>query len=311
MANFLKVDDFGGYDESRSIQVLKVGQTTSFYVSDVPADTSIHTDDPTVAVVISVNDVTAAAAKTMKLPNSSPIHKVTIRGESPGSAQLATDPPLSTDRGINFVVVGNNDRRRADGASVDPDFKKELDGLSLKQAAIRVAEDQRNSSIGRGSSGGGLYGVDPGVNWCGAWAFWCYKVASAIKDKANPLGTSKDILLSPQKAISWAISSPLATVLRYKGPAPMDFSKKQADYFDVDAAHPIEPGDICMLRDDTNWKHVDMVYEAPTGDTFRTIDGNQGLPSMKIVTRSLGEKLTAGPWKDDYKHAFVTLKLPF
>lgn len=84
-------------------------------------------------------------------------------------------------------------------------------------------------------------------------------MAANIQGQANPLDPDDDVVLSPQKAIEWALANPTrATVLRYQGLALYTWSKviPPAHRIMLDAAPGINlfPGDVCLVRNET--KHV-------------------------------------------------------
>jgi len=256
--------------------------------------------------------------------------KVTLKGVAPGTTNLVAEDswvPGNSER-LKLVVAADKDFRLINDAGIcsnDPDIRKllttDLTGglLGIKDVAVRIAEDQMNSKLGRAANGGtNRYSKltnDDGkpIDWCGAFAFWCYKKASELLPATNPLGDNVDNMLSPQKAITWATLNPdRANVIGYSGPGILVDDKKGSrmkratqnglsTIIDLDTSFDtVTTGDICLLRDDKNWRHVSLVYEAPAwGDDFQTIDGNQGSPSISIVSRTQSQ-LQVG-----YQYVFI------
>jgi hypothetical protein len=171
-----------------------------------------------------------------------------------------------------------------------------------------VAEDEMNSAVSL-TTGFGVYDVDPSYDWCGAFAHSCWKLADAIKRVDSPFGTENDKLLSPQKAISWAMrdDSP-SQLLRYQGYNPFLGGSVLQEYRDIGYnGYNLERGDIVLLRKGqaNGWKHVCMVYSWD-GASLTTIDGNQGWPrSIKTVPRDINEKLSDGSYSLVFVHPFV------
>lgn len=251
------------------------------------------------------------------------MRKLVIKGVAGGSTLLTGKLPDGRHwvKPVNIRVVDNAEYRQCAGpAEITAELRQELQQIGLRAAVLRVAEDQLNSSLGRTVHGGsGRYGLSQGVDWCDGFAHWCYKSAATAKRETNPFGDDVNTLASPQKAISWALQTGSATILRYQGGDPYgrDFQKgaplgpknpaKVEKYIEIDAANPVLAGDICLVRDSANWRHVALVYEPPSGETFVTIDGNQGYPSIKKVERNLNEEL---PGSKSYKYVFLHLNLP-
>ncbi len=316
-----------GYDEQRSLLVLSINNMSTLYLIEGTNDNlTVTTDSESVAKVVT-KDETKQQKENKKLTDwerTQLIRKITVKGVNAGTTNLRAKMPDGRNwiEPVEVRVVNNADSRQAvDTATTTPELRQELQKLGLQAAVLRVAEDQMNSNLGVTLHGGsGRYGLAQGVDWCGALAHWCYKTASVAKHEANPFGDNVNTLASPQKAISWALQTGKATILRYQGGDPYgwDFEKgnrlgpknpagspQTQKFIDIDAANPVKPADICLVRDDTNWKHVALVFEPPNGETFVTIDGNQGSPSIKKVSRNLNEKLTDGK---TYKFVFLHLK---
>jgi hypothetical protein len=143
------------------------------------------------------------------------------------------------------------------------------------------------------------------VDWCGAFAHWCWATASEAKGVSNPFGTSNNVLLSPQKAISWALQSGKATILRYQGGDPYGRSfntgkplgkeAKTQNFVGIDLSNPLRVADVVLVRDETNWRHVALVWSDPGGgDALESIDGNQGQPSIQRKSRNMKKKVNKG-----------------
>jgi hypothetical protein len=211
---------------------------------------------------------------------------------------------------ITIQLVSDQNWRRVGKAEgeVSRELRQELQRLDLRDAVLRIAEDQMHSSIASRSDGFGVYDCDPSYNWCGAFAHWCWKQAAAIKGVQNPFGANNNVLLSPQKAISWAMreDTPLQ-LLRYQGGNPMT-GKGTQEYREIGYnGYFLERGDIVLLREGSasGWKHVCMINSV-NGSQLQTMDGNQGKgQSIKLVKRSLDDKVADGSPKLVFVH--VTL----
>lgn len=349
--SFVKLPDSAGFDDQRDLLVLSLRQKTSLYLpkfSDQPV--TVRSADSTVASILSGVDPTDAQKKAAlplqlqteqnpfdpKISDSrfgwtgAPavlkwfgMKKIVVQGERLGETQLIVELPDKTSwqSPTKVVVVSNLANRQADPSGATPGFRLELQGMSLREAAVRVAQDQVNCAFAINSSGDGRYGLPAGMknqkgeevtDWCGAFVYWCYQRAAAIKATPNPLGPINDVVLSPQKAIGWAIANPtIASVLRYSGPALYHWGAPRAvaaqnQVVDAIPGRNLLTGDICLLRKPGNWQHVCMVYDPGDGDSFLTLDGNQGSPSMKTVKRDWNARLPNGT----YAYVFVHLNLP-
>jgi hypothetical protein len=331
--SFAKLGDTVGFDEQRDLLVLSLRQTTNLYLpkfTDQPV--TVRSADPAVATVASTTDLTDAQKKSA-LPSSPDsrfggvgpsavlnwfgMNKIVVRGESVGETQLIAELPGQNpwQSPTKVVVVGNLASRQVDRGACTASLQQDLQTMSLRDAAVRIAQDQVNSSFTKDGKGDARYDLPtglPSTDWCGAFLYWCYQRASAIKGVGNPLGPINDVVLSPQKAIGWALVNPLtATVLRYKGLALFQWGAKrplakQDQLIDAVPGTNLLPGDICLLRNDGNWQHVCLVCDPGDGDMFLTLDGNQGSPSMKMVKRDWNARLGNGT----YAHVFVHLNLP-
>jgi hypothetical protein len=309
-----------GFDESRSLLVMSARQTTTLYlIEGTSDDLKVEVEDSTIATVNERDQTKALHNSTnfTKWERTQDIHKLTVKALKVGDSTLTAKLPDGRDwiDPITIRVVDNADYRQAgDKNAITPELRQELQQLELRDAVLRVAEDQMNSKIGRTSGGGyGRYGIDKGWEWCGAFAFWCWKTACAAKGVSNPFGDRLSVLLSPQKAISWALQTGDADILRYEGGdpygnsfvtgKPLGKAAKSQKFVDIDDdGGPLEPADIVLVRADDGWKHVAMVWETPDGDDLESIDGNQGMPSIQRRTRSLSKKVRQGK---DYALVFL------
>ncbi len=303
----LRGDLDSGFDGSRNLLVVPArGTRNVFLVAGAGLEVSIEDED---VATVSERNPTRAESRDYRLgewERSQGLRCLRVTGVQDGDTVLHARQDDGRDwvAPLTIRVVQDMDARQArEPAAITPELKRELQQLSLREAVLRVAEDQMNSRIGRQGGSFGIY-LSGKQNWCGAFAHFCWSVAAAAKGTTNPFGNDKDVLLSPQKAIHWCFRNPdKAVLLRYSGFDPMT-GKGSMSVTDIDAANSPEPGDICLLRhDDDSWAHVDIVYEEPSGTSFRTIDGNQGDPAIKIVSRELDTPARGRP----YKHAFVHL----
>lgn len=241
---------------------------------------------------------------------------------------------------LELRVIQDPDWRQCGERSHNPEFAEELKGMSLRNAVIRIAEDQMNSRIGRtGHAGFGRYtdykiGKDKDgrdslnkkdgspVNYCGAFAFWCWKRAFELTGNPALFGVDENIWLSPIKTISWALRNPLKTDLINCEDGDYGLSnqndeqsKPNASAFIRADANNVDIGDICLIRgEDGNWKHVCMVYKPPEGGTFTTIDGNaEDVKSHNnfggCVSINSGKNIT-DKVRGKYKYAFLHLRVP-
>jgi hypothetical protein len=315
-----------GYDEQRSLLILPVKGSCSFNLFEGPSDSltlSIEKDGASSGIAeVADSDVTAKQKSNKSLSaweRSQRIRKVTVKGREMGTARLRARLADGREwiRPLEIRVVTNPDgRQAADSGTITPALRTELQALGLKAAVLRIAEDQMYSKLGVTAHGGsGRYGLAQGVDWCGAFAHWCYKAAALATGASNPFGDSPNALASPQKAISWALQTGNASILQYAGGDPFgrDFrsgaalgkTAKTQKLVQISAANPVEPGDVCLVRDDTTWRHVCLVYTTPSGGKFLSIDGNQGSPSIRTRSRDLNEKL-----KDGKSFRLVFLHVP-
>lgn len=316
MAHFRKLPslDDTGFDPVRWLQVIPVTQRTSVYLM-AGDDLEVGVKDSTIAKVAEVSANIRRSershASLTSWEKSVGMRKFFVTGKTVGETELRAmlaGTEVDFAKPLKIIVVSNADARQApDGKNFSGPLRQELEKLSIREAVIRVGEDQLNSRLGRTADGGkGKYGIAASLDWCGAFAWWCWDTACRIKGLANPLGGNIDVLLSPQKAIHWVMSNPdRARLVRYQGTDPMTGKGKYA-FADIDnGENKVEKADICLVRDDQNWRHVALVETPPSAGSFVTLDGNQGWPSIKKVTRDAGAKLA----NKSYKFVFVHLKV--
>ncbi len=291
MPRFVKLGGPEGFDDNRNLQVLSVGTKTEFSLVDEDGEDDLQAW---------ADDEDILEAKTV-LGSRTARHKVTLRAKSIGTTRLrfVRRGLVLVSPALTVSVVGDPNARQVGKAvgEAGADMKRELQGLSLREAVLRVAEDQLHSSLCTKSNGFGVYsGAGQGsYDWCGLFAYWCWRQAAAIKGVVNPFGENNEVLASVQKAIHWAMrpDSP-AQLLRYEGASPMD-GKGRQDYVEIGTnGDYLEPGDIMLLRtgNASGWKHISMIYSKGITD-IDTIDGNQGAGQcIKIRERlSLDELL--------------------
>jgi hypothetical protein len=292
--NKLHGADQSGYDPENFWQVIPVEQT-SLIVLENGSDLAVECEDESVASVTAISGEGTA------------LKRITVRGHAIGSTTLRarnSDGTASDVQSLDIIVAPDPKYRLAGGANrpITSDARS-LIPQDLREAVLWVARDQMNSRIGRSSGGFGTY-CDKGYDWCGAFAFFCWQTAANILGKTNPFGSNIDVLLSPQKAITWAMrdESP-ATVVQYKGPAPMT-GKMPTNPNTWGQISDLQQADICLLRDESNWRHVCMIYDVDPNN-FRTIDGNQGYPCIKVVNRNRDTVLRIGTFKHSFLHVLL------
>jgi hypothetical protein len=292
--------DPSGFDSSRNLQVLPITKRTQFYLI-AGAGLNVFLDDDTCAQLVVGDGDDAAAHRDGSLSGwekGQHIRKLTVIGTGLGSTTLrAQRDGRDWIAPLTVRVIQDPSCRQVGKAKaqVTPELRAEIQGLSLRDAVMRVAEDQMNSAISR-TSGFGVYDMDAKMDWCGGFAYWCWNQACAILGTENPFGGESSVLWSPQRAIHWAMQDTTpAQLLRYKGVSPMDGRGSQ-EYRELGwNGYSLKRGDIVLLREGhaAGWKHVCMVHSTE-GQNVETIDGNQGLPSIKLVGRSLDTKLPDG-----------------
>ena len=298
-----------GFDPDRNLLVVPAGKTASLYLVDTSVlGTDVVPDDPTVATVAE-KDQTKQLSNSKKLrpdERGHAVSKLTVKGLRVGTTELRSAETVGSEAidPVEVRVVADADARQSgEKGAITPELRDELQSLTLREAVLRVAEDQMYSKIGRSAGGFGRY-ADKAYDWCGAFAWYCWSVACAVKGVPNPFGDKNGSLLSVQKAISYALQTDRATILRYEGGDPYGNSfttgkalKKgeleRQEYIEISPENPVEPADIVLVRAGAanGWKHVALVWETPTGDDLVSIDGNQGNPCIRKRTRSMKEKI--------------------
>ena len=297
-----------GFDPRNNLLVVPVRKTASVYLVDTSVlGTDVEVDDESVAKVAE-DDLTKRQVSNQRFTKDErahPLSRVSIKGLRVGTTTLRAQRSVGSDNFIPITVqvVEDADARQAgEKGIVTPELREELLGLSLRQAVLRVAEDQMYSAIGRRGGGFGKY-ADKSYDWCGAFAWYCWNVACKVHGKTNPFGEKYNSLLSCQKAISWALQTDSCTILRYKGYDPFGNSfttgkslgkaAERQEYIEISPQNPVMPADIAILRTGTpsDWKHVCLVWQTPTGDILESIDGNMGYPCIKRQSRPWMNKM--------------------
>ncbi len=305
MPHFRKIGwDQVGFDPAHSVQVLPVGKQATLYLV-AGADLDISVDDDSVAKlkIGSGDDKSAHGAGGLSAwEKGQQIRKIVITAaNNPGTSTTLRAKLDGRDWaqpvGIQVVMNQNWCHAGVKTAEITPSLVQELEKMPLRDAVIRIAEDQMYSAIAKQGDGFGVYDIDKKYNWCGAFAYWCWARAAAVKKVANPFGPNNNVLFSPQKAIHWAMKPESSgQLLRYSGESPMD-GKGMQDYREIGwNGNTLERGDIVLLRAGhaTDWKHVCLV-DTVDGDVLTTMDGNQGAyDAIKRTQRSLAKKTGDG-----------------
>src|SRR5262249_51361834 len=150
MAHFRKLANVdAGFDANRYLQVVPARGTTRLYL--IAGDRmNVQTDHEGVA--------TAAIAKgDSRWAHGNPalsawekgqtIQEVTLKVVAPGETKLrGTLDGKEWASPVDVVVVNAPPSRRV-GAAVSPDIRLAIQGVSLREAVLMVAEDQMNSDI--------------------------------------------------------------------------------------------------------------------------------------------------------------------
>ncbi|HEY5707732.1 MAG TPA: CHAP domain-containing protein [Terrimicrobiaceae bacterium] len=313
-------NDAGGFDRTRNLFVMPQNSVSTFYLiagQDLTVDSS---DKSTFTVNGQSGDDTGAhkMAGLSDWEKAQHIRKLVLKsGSKTGDAKL-----LARDSGNNdqilpldvFVVADSNARRVTDSVGIEPTLKMKLEELSLRQAVLRIAEDQLYSNVKTNQQGCTLYHLDSrsGTLWCGAFAYWCWQQAALVKKVANPFD-KQDHLLSPQKAINWGMrdDSP-GQLLQYKGPNPMTMKGASQELREIGYnGYSVEPGDIACWRQghSMGFKHVSLV-EKVNGKTFVDLNGNaydagSGSALARISHDDMGRKLPDGSYKCFFLHVLI------
>lgn len=320
--------DFG-FDGSNNTQVIPLsGIVTVLLIAG--GDTKVSIDDENKVELVGGAQTTDV--KDAKMPwltewEQQYVQRITMRGRAAGQTLLRARLADGRDwiLPLRLVVRPNNlfsqtDGRTVIGAALVDDIK----GMSLHDAAVRIAQDQLHSK--QRTMGGDGYGAVGGEDWCGIFAIWCWEQAAKALSKTNPFG-DKDHLKSPQKAINWALVNTNFRVFNVTVATSIGGYAKPPSatvkLLEPSEATPVLPGDIMIERHRTpkdkdgkdrnfftQWKHVAIVTSkitAPSG-TFTTIEGNQGFPeTIKAYEHDLSEKITYGTTGDvKSRFAFVS-----
>ncbi len=299
-----------GYDAERNLQVLPVGKKTSFYLIAAD-DLVVSIDDPGIATVSATegDDKNAHKDKTLtSWEKGQVISVIRVAAVAEGSTKLrAKYLGLDWIEPLTVRVTQNADYRQVGKGKgeVTPELRQEIQGLPLREAVIRVAEDQLNSRICHETRGFGIYNMDKSYDWCGGFAYWCWEQACAIKGVSNPFGPKNSVLWSPQRALHWGMQPDTwGQILRWSGASPMD-GKGRQEYREIGwSGYQLERGDVVLVRKDKahGWKHVCLVHTL-SGTDLLTIDGNQGQPCIQKRKRSLTSTLPGGGFTLVYIHA--------
>jgi hypothetical protein len=279
-----------GFDSAKNLLVIPTNDSATVYlVAGQDLDVSVDPPPRLVSVTAGTGDDKAAHDRGLdSWTDAQHIRKIVLKtNANKGTARLVA----RTSEGNDFIapltihVVANKEARRvADKGEIEPALRTELQRLPLRQAVIRVAEDQLHSRVGTNAQGISLYHLPAGYGtlWCGAFADWCWDQACIAKDVPNPFGGSIEPLLSPQKAIHGGMGeSTPGQLLQYAGWDPMVPFAQQKDRGPQDlrenghGGHSVQPADIAPWRSGgaTDFKHVSFVG-AVDGTTFSDSNGN-------------------------------------
>jgi hypothetical protein len=225
MAHFRKIGDRTGYDEDRALQILPVTQQTTFYLV-AGADLDVSVDDDSVVGLKAGDTDDKAAHRSAELTaweKDNILRKVVVKANS-NEGETALHAKLDGAdfaQSVTLRVVADQNWRRVGKATGEcqPELRAELQLLPLRDAVLRVAEDQLHSSVCTRSNGFGVYNIDKSYDWCGAFAYWCWNQAAAIKNLDNPFGPKSSVLWSPQtkgsnriaRSVGTAVNSSAAT----------------------------------------------------------------------------------------------------
>ncbi len=336
-----------GYDPERQVLVVPLQERRTLHVV-APAQETVQVR---AAVRELASSAPAAAVDPDPLHAPAPglyggteVRAVTLRVAAVGEAALTLERDASlapSQRALLVRVVPNREARQVWGAergnSAVPamlsEMRAELGRLGLRDAIVRVAEDQWRSAMPRAPGAGfDRYGtVDGSRDWCGAFAHWCMRAAAAACDPAPPFGPSHLALQSPQWALAWAAArAGEIQVLNYEdGRAPSmtlgdGASPWQGSGRDIPFVQPVpgavRRGDVCLVRAVfttrgdpprpvpayIGWKHVCLVREPPADNRFTTIDGIQGEGRcIGVVERRLDERVADAGGRSRFKYVFL------
>ena len=250
-----------GFDSAKNLLVIPTNDSATVHLVAGPElDVSVEPPD-LVSVTAGTGDDKSAHNRGLDgWTNAQHLRKIVLRtGVNKGTAKLMA----RTSEGRDFIapltlyVVENKEARRvADKGEIEPALRTELQRLPLRQAVIRVAEDQLHSRVVTNAQGIALYHLPKGYGslWCGAFAYWCWDQACIAKGVGNPFGGSIEPLLSPQKAIHWGMGEstpgqllqyagwdPMVTIANQKARGPQEL--RENGY----GGHYVQPADIGAL----------------------------------------------------------------
>jgi hypothetical protein len=321
MAHIFKFpNESGGFDGPRNQFVMPQNDTSYLYLV---AGQGLAVDvEPKniVEVAAGSGDEKSAHGKAglSEWENNQNIRKIILKSKSEtGHVKLFAKDSGGFDliKPLDVYVVDDKDARRVgEKGKIEPEMKVELEQLKLREVVLRIAYDQISSRVKSNAQGISLYHLPKGETlWCGAFAYWCWEQAALVKHVDNPFGSSQDALLSPQKAIHYAMTNPTKGVLlQYKGPNPMTMKGEPQELREIGwMGNNVEPGDIALWRAThaMDFKHVSFV-ESVDGKTFVDINGNaydagSGSALARISHDDINRKLPDGSYKCFFLHVKV------
>jgi hypothetical protein len=312
-----------GFDSARNTLVIPTGDRATVHLV-AGSGLQVSTDDPYL-ITVTAGEGDDASAHNRGLDgwsNSQELRKIVIKtGQETGSAKLFA----TTAEGYDFIapltiyVVRNKEARRAaDKGEIEHDLKAEIQMMSLRQAVLRIAQDQLHSRVVTNAQGCSLYHLDPrdGTLWCGAFAYWCWDQACIAHGVGNPFGSSNNPLLSPQKAIQWGMKDTTpGQLLQYEGVDPMVAINMRGPPQELREngyqGCYVEPGDIALWRGGSQYsfKHVSRVAEV-SGTSFSDYNGNaydagSGSALAYIDGHDMSRKQPDGSYKTFFLHVLV------
>ncbi|MBC7796769.1 MAG: hypothetical protein H7Z37_07850 [Pyrinomonadaceae bacterium] len=162
-----------GFDSGRSMVVIPVAKRCSVYLiagGDLKVDVykeplNLEAGNAKEIATVTEGDVSKKEASDNTLTEwerQQSIRKFTIEGKSMGRVYVRAlvDNLYNFTLPLEIRVVDNGTFGQASKAGAIPqEFEVDLSKLSLKEAAVRVAEDQMHNEVGQSfqSSGSGLY----------------------------------------------------------------------------------------------------------------------------------------------------------
>lgn len=311
----------GGFDSANNLLVIPTYDSAAVYLV-AGADLAVSVLDPDlVAVTAGTGDDKSAhnRAGVDEWTNAQSIRRITLKTNgAKGTTKLVARTAAGADfiAPLTIYVVANKEARRtADKGEIEPALRVELQKLPLRQAVLRVAEDQLHSRVTTNAQGIALYHLPEGYGtlWCGAFAYWCWDQACIAKGVANPFGSSIEPLLSPQKAIHWGMNKTTpGQLLQYEGWDPMVVRSKQSEPQELRengyGGQFVQPGDIALWRSAhaTDFKHVSFVASV-SGSTFSDYNGNaydagSGSALALIGGHDIKKKLADNSYKTFFLH---------